>query len=339
MNKKLQAYIAFLERKIGNVKILVIGDIMLDRYFFGTASRISPEAPVPVNLVTRKKDTLGGAANVAHNLAKLSCKTYLVGMMCDDHHGHLLKKEMENEHINAEGIVLGEKPTTTKIRILGGHQQMIRVDFEESSQIDRVNEERLESSVEEILSHGIQGIIISDYGKGVCTKNLCQFIIQKAKECCIPVFVDPKGNQWGKYAGASYITPNVKEASEVIARFIDNNKEEDIETAAKKIQIDYDIENVMITRSEKGLSLFTKRDSFTIPTISQEVYDVSGAGDTVISVFASAVGGGIELEDAAKLANIAAGIEVEKLGTYAVSNSEIVSKLMEMFGGFGKSVV
>lgn len=330
MNGAIKTYVDFLRCRIKNVKVLVVGDIMLDRYFFGTASRISPEAPVPVNLVKRKKDTLGGAANVAHNLAKLNCKTYLIGMMCDDHHGHLLEREMENEQINAKGIVLGSKPTTTKVRILGGHQQMIRVDFEESAPIDQADEKKLQDSVNEILSHDIQAVIISDYGKGICTKELCHFIIQNAKASGIPVFVDPKGNKWEKYAGASYITPNVKEASEALSRFIDNDKEKDIKEAAEAIQINYNIENVMITRSERGLSLFTKKNSFTIPTISQEVFDVSGAGDTVISVFASAIGGGLEAEAAAELANFAAGIEVGKLGTYAVSNSEIIAKLAEI---------
>lgn len=330
MDNMIKTYTDFLKYKIKNVKVLVVGDIMLDRYFFGTASRISPEAPVPVNLVKKKKDTLGGAANVAHNLAKLNCETYLIGMMCDDHHGHLLQREMENEQINTQGIVLGNKPTTTKIRILGGHQQMIRVDFEESSSIDKVVEDKLQDSIREIFSRGIQSVIISDYGKGICTMNVCQFIIQIAKENGIPVFVDPKGKNWERYAGASYITPNIKEASEALSRVIDNDKEKDIRTAAEIIQSEYNIDNVMITRSERGLSLFTRHNFFTVPTISQEVFDVSGAGDTVISVFASAVGGGLELEAAAKLANLAAGIEVERLGTYAVSNNEIIARLMEL---------
>lgn len=306
------------------MRVLVIGDVMLDRYFYGTATRISPEAPVPVNRVDKKKDTLGGAANVAHNLAHLGCQTYLVGAIGDDHHGRLLKRKI----IHTDGLVLGREKTTTKIRILGGHQQIIRVDFEETDAISDEATKELEAFIEKRIKDGLEAIILSDYGKGLCTETLCQYTIQLAKQSGIPIFVDPKGSAWQKYRGASYITPNVKEAGVVMNRALNNKDDKDIEAAAISIRNAYQIDNVMITRSERGLSLFTGKETFAVPTVAQQAFDVSGAGDTVISVFAAGIGGGLEPFDAAKMANFAAGIEVGKLGTYAVAKEELLKKLL-----------
>ena len=319
--------IDFLENKVNSVRVLVIGDVMLDRYFFGTATRISPEAPVPVNRVARKKDTLGGAANVAHNLARLGSQVYLAGVIGDDHHGRLLKKQIEESAINADGIIKGRESTTTKIRILGGHQQMIRVDFEETEAITGEAVHTLQTYIHDRIEQGIDAIIISDYGKGVNTIEICQDAIKMAKTKCIPVLVDPKGIDWQKYTGATYITPNVKEASEVLNRRLDNSDDEDIKQAATLIREQYAIDHVMITRSERGLSMFSSDTEINIPTVAQEVFDVSGAGDTVISVFAAGIGGNLKPAVAAKIANFAAGIEVERLGTYAVSNNDLVKKL------------
>lgn len=329
MDKQLKEnLIDFLNHKVQDVRVLVIGDVMLDRYFYGTATRISPEAPVPVNRVDKKKDTLGGAANVAHNLAQLGCQTYLAGAIGDDHHGRLLKRKMAKRDIHTDGLVLGREKTTAKIRILGGHQQMIRVDFEETDAISENATKELEKFVEKRIKSGLEAIILSDYGKGLCTEALCQYTIQLAKQAGIPIFVDPKGSAWQKYSGASYITPNVKEAGIVMNRALNNKYDEDIENAAISIRTAYQIDNVMITRSERGLSLFVGNETFAVPTVAQEVFDVSGAGDTVISVFAAGIGGGLLPYDAARLANFAAGIEVGKLGTYAVSKNEL---LMNMY--------
>ena len=329
MDKQLKEnLIDFLNHKVQDVRVLVIGDVMLDRYFYGTATRISPEAPVPVNRVDKKKDTLGGAANVAHNLAQLGCQTYLAGAIGDDHHGRLLKRKMAKRDIDTDGLVLGREKTTTKIRILGGHQQMIRVDFEETDAISDEATKDLEAFIEKRVNAGLEAIILSDYGKGLCTEALCQYTIQLAKSFGIPIFVDPKGSAWQKYRGASYITPNVKEAGVVMNRALNNKDDKDIEDAAVSIRNAYQIDNVMITRSERGLSLFIGKETFAVPTVAQEVFDVSGAGDTVISVFAAGIGGGLNPFDAAKMANFAAGIEVGKLGTYAVAKEELKQKLL-----------
>ena len=318
--------IDFLENKVQDCKVLVIGDVMLDRYFYGNVTRISPEAPVPVNCIEKKKDTLGGAANVAHNLAKLGCQTYLAGAIGDDHHGRLLTRELKKQGIHTDGIILGREKTTTKVRVLGGHQQMMRLDFEETDSIAANAEQELKDFVDKSLNKGINAIIISDYGKGMCTEEMCQYVIQKAKEEAVPVLVDPKGNQWGKYRGASYITPNVKEVGVVLERKLANDTNS-LREAAGVIKEKYNVDYVMITRSEKGISIFADEE-INIPTVAKEVFDVSGAGDTVISVFAAGIGVNIPISVSAEMANQAAGIEVGKVGTYAVSSDEIEKQIM-----------
>ena len=317
--------IDFLENKVQDCRVLVIGDVMLDRYFYGNVTRISPEAPVPVNCIDRKKDTLGGAANVAHNLARLGCQTYLAGTIGDDHHGRLLIRELKKQRINTEGIILGREKTTTKVRVLGGHQQMMRLDFEETDSIAENAEQELKSFIDKILDNGVNAVIISDYGKGMCTEELCQYAIKKSKEKSMPILVDPKGNNWEKYRGASYITPNVKETGEVLGIKL-ANKTDILREAASIIKENYGIDSVMITRSEKGISIFGD-DEITISTVAQEVFDVSGAGDTVIAVFSAGMGANLPITLAIEMANFAAGIEVSKLGTYAVSGEEILAEL------------
>ena len=317
--------IDFLENKVQDCKVLVIGDVMLDRYFYGNVTRISPEAPVPVNCIDRKKDTLGGAANVAHNLARLGCQTYLAGAIGDDHHGRLLIRELKKQRINTEGIILGREKTTTKVRVLGGHQQMMRLDFEETDSIAENAEQELKSFIDKILDNGVNAVIISDYGKGMCTEELCQYAIKKSKEKSMPILVDPKGNKWEKYRGASYITPNVKEAGEVLGQKLPNETDS-LRDAAKEIKEKYAVNSVMITRSEKGISIFGDTE-ITIPTVAQEVFDVSGAGDTVISGFATGIGMKMEITAALEMANFAAGVEVRKAGTYAVSSQEIIKMI------------
>lgn len=316
----------FLKGKVENCKILVVGDVMLDRYFYGKVTRISPEAPVPVNLISEKKNTLGGAGNVAHNLARLGCQVYLTGLLADDHHGRLLINKMRKVGINTDGVIVGRDYTTTKVRILGGHQQMMRLDFEETEAPATQKTKEMLTYVEQCLQSGIDVVIISDYGKGICTEELCQSIINKAHRYDIPVLIDPKGNNWCKYDGADYITPNVKETGIVLGKEL-ANENDSLREAAKIISKRYHINNVMITRSEMGISLFSIDSEFYVPTVAKEVFDVSGAGDTVISVFSAGIAGSMEMEKAMKMANIAAGIEVEKIGTYAVSSQEIINNL------------
>lgn len=316
----------FVEKELAFCKVLIVGDVMLDKYYFGEVRRISPEAPVPITRVVKEKETLGGAGNVAHNLALLGCKTILAGVVGQDEHRTGLLRLLHSRNICSEGLVVKKGPTTTKLRVIGGHQQMMRLDFEETEPIDEEIEQNLKKYIVSVVSQEIGCVIISDYNKGVCTPTLCQFII----ECClvnqVPVIVDPKGSNWHKYIGASYITPNLKELNEAVHIDVANDDEE-VKRAAQSIRRKYHIKNVVITRSEKGLSLIGARRCVHIPTQAQEVFDVSGAGDTVIAVLGAALAGNLDPSDAAYLANMAAGVVVGKVGTYAISHKELLANL------------
>lgn len=317
--------INLLRTTIHDIRVLVVGDVMLDRYFSGEVSRISPEAPVPINVVTSVREKLGGAANVVHNLALIGCKADICGLVGCDYNRDLLQGLLNEIHIGVDGLIENRKYTTTKIRILGGHQQMMRLDFEEKGEIDNECEKMLVEYCKKRMKN-VDAVIISDYGKGVCSKFVCQEIIKAAHMSDSLVFVDPKGDEWDKYRGADFITPNVKEISDSIGHKV-LNQNDMLEEAAKQLKKDYEISNIVITRSEKGISLYAKDKIRHFPTVARDVFDVSGAGDTVISVFAAAVSSGMNLFASSYLANFAAGIEVGKVGTYAVSADDILDVL------------
>lgn len=314
--------IDFLENRIPSCKILVVGDVMLDGYLYGEVERISPEAPVPINHIMNRKETLGGAANVAHNLARLGCQTQIIGVVGNDRYAGKLYNLMKQLKINSDGIIAGRQKTTTKIRVLSGHQQMVRLDFEESAPLESDIQENVIEQVRKKFNEGLSAIILSDYNKGICTSKICQSVITMAHKEQIPILVDPKGSNWSKYQGADYITPNVKEIGEAIGHKL-KNEDSILQKAADLVRDLYDIDHVFLTRSEKGVSLYSDKDAIHIPTIAQEVYDVSGAGDTVISVFSAAISCKLSVETSAYIANFAAGIGVSKVGTYAVSNEDI----------------
>ena len=315
--------IEFLNNRVADCHILVVGDVMLDRYFYGSVERISPEAPVPVVLIHSQKDTLGGAANVVHNLSKLGCKVSVAGVIGNDYHGNLLQEKMQSRHVNTDGLLVKRKSTTTKTRILGGHQQMMRIDFEENEPVDTMAEEEIINYVSTQIDSSIDAIIISDYGKGMCTETVCRSCIKYANKAGVTVFVDPKGNDWHKYSLADYITPNVKELGDVISKKL-VNQDDVLFDVACYVKDSYKIKNVINTRSEKGISLFLSNEQIHIPTSAQEVFDVSGAGDTVIAAMAAGIAGGMSVYDAAVMANFAAGIGVGKVGTYAVSKEDML---------------
>ena len=303
--------------------ILVVGDVMLDKYYSGEVTRISPEAPVPITHVTGARETLGGAANVAHNLALLGTNVTIAGYVGNDAHCKSLLEKFSARGIDHTGLVYTNRPTTTKIRIIGGHQQMLRLDFEDASPIDGDDAQTYLSFIEKKLNESMDCVIISDYGKGSCTEYACQHIIRLAHDHGVPVIVDPKGVQWAKYKDADYITPNVKEINEILLEPIAND-DFDVEKAARYAMRKFSLRNVLLTRSEKGLSLIHGDEVVHIPTKAQEVFDVSGAGDTVIAVFGLALAGGLKPTDGAYLANLAASVVVSKLGTYAVSREELL---------------
>lgn len=316
----------FVAQRTSRCKILVVGDVMLDKYYYGEVTRISPEAPVPITHVLSEKETLGGAANVAHNLALLGCETSITGFVGDDYHCQSLLDKFTARGIDYHGLITTDRPTTTKLRVIGGHQQMMRLDFEESAPITGPYAERFLNYIHQKLNESLDCVIISDYGKGSCTEENCHKIIQACHAHGVPVVVDPKGANWTKYAHADYITPNLKEINQVLLEPI-RNEDKAVEKAAHYVMRKFKIRNIIVTRSEEGLSLVRENEIVHIPTKAQEVFDVSGAGDTVIAVFAMGLAGGMSPADSAYMANLAASVVVAKLGTYAVSREELMAVL------------
>ena len=316
----------FVAQRTARCKILVVGDVMLDKYYYGEVTRISPEAPVPITHVLETKETLGGAANVAHNLALLGCETSIGGFVGEDYHCQSLLDKFTARGIDYHGLITTDRPTTTKLRVIGGHQQMMRLDFEESAPITGPYADRFLHYINQKLNESLDCVIISDYGKGSCTEQNCQKIIQACHAHGVPVVVDPKGTNWAKYAHADYITPNLKEINAVLLEPI-RNEDKAVEKAAHYVMRKFKLRNIIVTRSEEGLSLVREEEVVHIPTKAQEVFDVSGAGDTVIAVFAMALAGGLSPRDGAYMANLAASVVVAKLGTYAVSRDELMKVL------------
>lgn len=315
----------FLNNVLPKLRIAVIGDIMVDRYVFGKVERISPEAPVPVNRVEHVKSVLGGAANVASNLANLDCNVYLAGLIGDDDNARLLRRLLEEEGINGYGMVVRTgHATTTKMRILGARQQMVRLDFEEVTPLNDEETAELATWLDGCISAGLDGIILSDYKKGVLTEKVASQIIETAKAAHIPVLVDPKGKDWTKYEGADFVTPNMKELSECIGRDVANEGAA-VVAAATELLSQYDFKNLMVTRSEKGITVINKDGKvWNNPATAQEVFDVSGAGDTVAAAFLSAIAGHLSIRTGLQIANAAAGIVVRKVGTYPIHRSEMI---------------
>lgn len=297
-------------------KVLVLGDVMLDRYWFGATNRISPEAPVPVVRVQNNEERAGGAANVAMNIAGLNVAVNLLGFIGQDEAGIALEKMLRQQGIECDFTALNTHPTITKLRILSRHQQLLRLDFEENFHDvqSAVLLQKLQSAVGDYGA-----LILSDYGKG--TLNDVQQMIQIARAAKVPVLIDPKGTDFERYRGATLLTPNLSEFEAVVGHCADD---EAIFTKGLKLIEDYDLSALLVTRSEKGMTLLRPNaEPYHLPTEAKEVFDVTGAGDTVISVLATAIADGRSMEEACYLANVAAGIVVGKLGTSTVSPVEL----------------
>lgn len=308
-----------------NIKIMVIGDVMLDVYYWGNVRRISPEAPVPVVRITDKTRTLGGAGNVALNLQGLGCHTILVGMRGADSPGEILEQEIRRRGIDARLIIHPSQPTTTKTRVISQNQQLIRIDEEETNALPAELIHQLLQRFEEALA-GTGAVVLSDYGKGLFKDHLAGEIISRCRRQGIPCFVDPKGGNWERYQNAFCITPNLEEFRQVANG--DAQTEADLTAGALKLIHDRDIEYLMVTRGAQGLSLFHAREpAVHIPADAREVFDVSGAGDTVIATLAAAAGLGLDMNTAAALANLAAGVVVGKLGTYPITRQDLHTAL------------
>ena len=312
----------------GKIKILVLGDIIYDEYIWGNIERISPEAPIPVLEWVGDNSALGGAANVAHNLCQLGAKVYLVGVVGADEHGYKLKERLKESGIETGGIFTDpHRPTTCKTRILAHNQQIIRIDKEITQPIPDPIEVHILEYIR-LIGPEMVGIICSDYLKGLLKESLLKQLIRMAKEWDKLLLVDPKGRDFSKYQGAYALTPNLKETE--IASGIRITTEADLERAASSLSQLVNCHTLLVTRGKDGLSLFQKGHSPThIPTVAKEVYDVTGAGDTVISLFGLSLFLGYDPIDAARLANVGAGIVVGKLGTAPLSRRELAEYLTD----------
>ena len=323
-----QSVIELLTEKITHLRIAVIGDVMLDRYAYGEVRRISPEAPVPVTRVKRLTSVLGGAGNVAANLAGLGVQVYVAGMTGEDDHRRVLEKKLRELGVDYSGLIASPKRSTiTKMRIIGARQQMLRLDFEEPGDLLPDEEQALLQWLRKHLDEGLDGIVLSDYAKGTCSDRFCQMVITQARAAHVPVLVDPKGSDWAKYRGCDLITPNVKEMCEAAGKIVPNVTPALVELAQQARET-FDIRYVVVTRSEKGVTLVGKDDVITKAATAQEVFDVSGAGDTVASVLLAAISGKLSLADALELSNKAAGIVVSKVGTYPVHKEELLREII-----------
>ncbi|GAA6206308.1 MULTISPECIES: bifunctional D-glycero-beta-D-manno-heptose-7-phosphate kinase/D-glycero-beta-D-manno-heptose 1-phosphate adenylyltransferase HldE [Thalassotalea] len=309
--------------------VLVVGDIMLDRYWYGPTQRISPEAPVPVVKINQDEDRPGGAANVALNIASLGGKVTLAGITGNDEAATTLEKHLKAMNVACKFDRINEIPTITKLRVMSRNQQLIRLDFEESmSSVDKTN---LVNNVEALVAeHDV--ILLSDYAKG--TLSEVQQLIRIANKHHVPVIVDPKGTDFSRYKGATIITPNLSEFEAVVG---DCKDEATIVEKGLNLLKDLDLASMLVTRSEQGMTLLRHdHEEFHLPTQAKEVYDVTGAGDTVIATLALAIAAKADFPQASALANIAAGIVVGKLGTSTVSEAELQNALATgQESGFG----
>ena len=313
----MKAHLRFsqLRDAAAKARVLVVGDVMLDRYWFGDVERISPEAPVPVVKIARADERPGGAANVARNAAALGAHATLLSVTGDDEAGTVLAQLLAGENVDARFLRDATQKTTVKLRVIGRQQQLLRIDFETAP-----SKELLAANLAEFgrALAGVDVVLLSDYGKGGLAH--IETMIADARAAGRRVLVDPKGEDWQKYRGATLITPNRGELRQVIGRWRD---EADLAARAHQLRASLGIDALLVTRSEEGMSLFTDGGTLSIPAQAREVYDVSGAGDTVIATLGALIAAGASLEDAMRVANEAAGVVVGKLGTAVVHPAEL----------------
>lgn len=304
-----------------DARLLVIGDVMLDRYWHGSATRVSPEAPVPVVKVNNREDRPGGAGNVALNIAALGSATRLLGVVGNDEAGQELQSRLNAAGVFCDFLHCADKPTITKLRVISQHQQLIRLDFEQA--FEPVDVADLLGRAAELIND-TRALVLSDYAKGVLQDVVP--LIALGKKHNVPVIVDPKGTDFSRYRGATLITPNLSEFEAVVGHC---QNEDELVRKGLQLVSDLQLEAMLITRGEHGMTLI-RPDSpeLHLPARAQEVFDVTGAGDTVISVLAAAMAAGETMADATALANLAAGLVVGKLGTAAISGPELRRAIM-----------
>ncbi|MFH1798522.1 MAG: D-glycero-beta-D-manno-heptose-7-phosphate kinase [Candidatus Omnitrophota bacterium] len=326
MKRYKYAALSAIIDKFDKKKIMVIGDLLLDQFLWGEVSRISPEAPVPVVWVKKEGFMPGGACNVANNLAKLGAKVLLVGIVGKDENAEILKDKLKEQGICTQGIISDKTRTTIlKTRVIAHHQQVVRIDREEIGHISG----KLLFQVQDYLRENIKncdGIIIEDYGKGVITPSLLKMAVPLAKRHNKVIAVDPKENHFSYYKGVSVVTPNHHEAGVAVGLLIDNDAA--LKEAGRRLLKKLKADVVLITLGENGMMVFERgKTPRQIPTLAQEVFDVSGAGDTVIAVYTLSAISGAPPITAAHIANCAAGIVVGKIGVAVVEKKELLDKI------------
>ncbi len=310
------------------VRVLVVGDIMLDRYWWGDVNRISPEAPVPIVRMRGSSTAPGGAANVAANIAGLKATPILIGAVGGDREAGELKAAIEIMKIDSSHLItLEHRPTIVKTRIIAHGQQVVRVDQEEFIDLTPGEEATVIFAIESCISN-VDAIIVSDYGKGLLSEKTLRTLIEKGNEKSIPVLIDPKGKKYTKYAGATLLTPNRREAAEACS--LNEDATDVVQKAGQLLINDMGARNALITQSELGMTFFSSEcGPRHIPAAAQQTYDVTGAGDTVIATVGVAHAAGIPLFEASRLANLAAGEVVQEVGTTAITIERLHSVLNE----------
>ncbi len=301
--------------RVAGARVLVVGDVMLDRYWFGDVERISPEAPVPVVKIARTEERPGGAANVARNVAALGARTMLLSATGNDEAAEALSRLLDADRIEASLLRDGSLTTTVKLRVIGRQQQLLRIDFETAPPNELLASHLLE--FDNLLANA-NALVLSDYGKGGLAHIAT--MIERGRAAGKPVLVDPKGDDWERYRRATVITPNLGEFRHVAGRARD---EDDLARRAQALRHDLQLDALLLTRSEEGMSLFSDAGTLSIPARAREVFDVSGAGDTVIATLGALLAAGAPMADAMAIANEAAGVVVGKLGTAVAEPDEL----------------
>lgn len=326
MKNRLGKYI----RKFHKAKLLVVGDIMLDRFVYGTVSRISPEAPVPVVEVTKEVCVAGGAGNVCNNIASLEGTVYLVGVIGKDENGEKLLSTLNSRNIITDGIFVDKsRPTTIKTRVVAHHQQVVRFDHESKSEIPHSFGLQIFNCIKKIIPE-VSSIVISDYGKGVIKPFVLENLIRLSQKYKIPIIVDPKIEHFTRYRNVTCLTPNLQEAISGMRIHYKITNKQDIVDLGKRILKRLNPQAVIITLGEKGMMVFEQnKKPIHIPTQAKEVFDVTGAGDTVVAVLSICLASGLSIRQASCLANYAAGIVVGKLGTATVLPEELEQAISE----------
>jgi D-beta-D-heptose 7-phosphate kinase/D-beta-D-heptose 1-phosphate adenosyltransferase len=329
MIHEVDEILGLLEGGFGKLRVLVVGDLMLDRYIMGEVDRVSPEAPVPVLRHAQRYESPGGAANVAMNLVGLGCQTLLAGFWGDDTERRELAAMLEPAKIDTAGVVTTALPTISKTRILGRMQQLLRLDIESRNKPDAVDRQRLLERVESLATK-VHAIVLSDYAKGALSAELCEAVMRVARRVGIPVVVDPKAPDFGMYTGATVVCPNMNELS--IATGVAAHEVEALLAAGEAQRREHELKYLTVTMSEKGIRVLSDAGTFHSPARARAVYDVSGAGDTVAATMAAGLAAGLRIEMAVELANLAAGIVVGKVGTVPIARHELIAALTPSSG-------